>query len=274
MWAPTDFREPRRHTKSRKIIDLSMTIGVYDSGLGGLTALARILDRFVGDPVYFLADNAHSPFGNAEESELRKIVDEGIKRLRQNADVAIVACNTASTLRLGDGIFPLLPPVSRSNCRDVTETSEKDILLMATEGTLSRLDVNENIKIAHTPELAESIEKTVHANFACGKTELLDFDILIDYISEKLKPFRGVKRVILGCSHYPYVKKQIREVLGDVRFDDGCDALLSSLEGTLAFKPELPSSITFDFTGKDETELYGEVLRELMNTRRTPMNRR
>lgn len=84
-------------------------IGVYDSGIGGLTtlsALRRVLPHL--DFCYF-ADNINSPFGTKTKEEIFRAVNEGVDRLRQMSDLQVIACNTASTVVRPERAFLLTP---------------------------------------------------------------------------------------------------------------------------------------------------------------------
>ena len=70
------------------------TIGVYDSGIGGLTTLKILLEKFQGNDFFYLADNAQHPFGTKSEKELDAIVTAGIAKLKNHSDFAVLACNT------------------------------------------------------------------------------------------------------------------------------------------------------------------------------------
>ncbi|MCM1306259.1 MAG: hypothetical protein NC037_01455 [Bacteroides sp.] len=231
-------------------------IGVYDSGIGGLTSVAEILLRFEGNDIYYLADNLNHPFGTKSESELKEIVASGIKKVRAHSDVAVVACNTASSISDDKEIIRLLPPV------DLFRAEANDTLLMATDRTLSAILYLSGYRIVHTPELATLVEVQANLNHLKGN---LNMDELAPYFNAHLAPFKGVKRVILGCSHYLYCKKQITDVIGDAELVSGNDRLLCELSSVVTKRPDFPSEITFDFTAQNESKKYDNVLRLLLN---------
>lgn len=232
------------------------TIGVYDSGIGGLTTAKIILDRFAGNDLYYLADSIHHPFGNTDEATLREIVKSGIKHVRANSDMVVLACNTASSVTDDEDVIKLLPPI----CDYQNEASET--LVMATSRTLKTLRFGSDFKIADTSELATLIE--TQASLQSVKNSL-NMDELIPYLTQRLSPFKGVKRVILGCSHYLYCKKQIAEILGDVIFADGNERLCEELSLYVSHHPERAAKITFDFTSQNEGKKYNRILKLLMN---------
>lgn len=231
-------------------------IGVYDSGIGGLTTAKIILDRFVGNDLYYLADNLNHPFGTKDENSLKEIVSSGIKRLKSHSDIVVLACNTASSIYDGTDVIKLLPPLN-----DFADEAE-ETLLMATVRTLNKVQNADGFKIADTPNLATLTEVQASLNYLRGS---LNMDELTDYLAPRLKPFEGVKRVILGCSHYLYCKPQISKILGNVAFADGNENLCAQLGEHIVSKPNIPSKITFDFTSANESKKYQKILKILMN---------
>lgn len=232
------------------------TIGVYDSGVGGLTTAKIILDKFAGNDLYYLADNCHHPFGNTDEDTLKEVVRNGIKHLRAHSDVVVLACNTASTITDDKDVIKLLPPL------DDYKNDESETLLMATARTISSLHVTSGFKVASICELATLVE--IQTSLQSVKNNL-DMSELAPYLENRIGMFKGVKNVILGCSHYLYIKKQISDILGNVNFADGNGRLCKELSKYVKHDPEKAAKITFDFTSTDESKKYGRILRILMN---------
>ena len=231
-------------------------IGVYDSGIGGLTSAKIILERFGGNDVYYLADNLNHPFGTKSEDDLKDIVFNGIKRVRAHSDITVIACNTASSITDDKDVIKLLPPVEQYS-DSATET-----LLMATVRTLGKMQNLQNYNVSDTAELATLIEVQAGLNYHKNS---LDMGELLPYLAPRLHQFKGVKRVILGCSHYLYCKQQITKCLGNVEFADGNENLCSSLAGLVSAKENAISKITFDFTSLNETKKYNAILKLLIN---------
>lgn len=227
------------------------TIGVYDSGIGGLTTLKILLEKFAGNDFYYLADNASHPFGNKNEKQLENIVYDGVCKLKNNSDYVVLACNTASTVYKEKDVFKLLPKIPH----DTT-----DCLLLATEFTIEHTKTK-NVKIADTSELASLVE--IQASINCKKGNL-DMSALLPYIAERLFKFKGVETVILGCSHYPYCKNEISKILGNVRYVDGNETLVQDLEKHIN-KNKGQSSVKFAFSGFNEEKKYQKILSILQN---------
>lgn len=261
------------------------TIGVYDSGIGGLTVLAEILKRFPGNGAFYFADNAHAPYGALDDAALADVVADGLACVQANSDITVVACNTASTFlrslsrgtkyedKSQNNVFMLancddkplikpivgiLPPLGEEGGTHPLEPYvPSKTLLLATEGTKRRVTLPEGMRAAYTPELATEIER----GLSCGE----DMSFLLPYLRERLAQFEGVRYVVLGCTHYPFCKKQIAQTLGRVRFSDGSHAVVCALGKYVSPHPELSAPINFAFSGKDEREKYSRVLEFLVN---------
>ena len=225
------------------------TIGVYDSGIGGLTTLKILEANFPFCNFYYLADNKNMPFGSKNKDQLEGILSSALKKLKAHSEIQVIACNTASTL-IDDDVIKLLPPT----------TKEGKTLVMATPMTISHLKDSgqfddERYLFADTSELASLVE--VYASVGARKN-CLNLKELTRYLAPKLYEFKGVQNVVLGCSHYLYVKNEISRVLGAVSFVDGNSKIVETLKTMLSTTNE-NGLISFDFTADNETSKYQKI---------------
>lgn len=225
------------------------TIGVYDSGIGGLTTLKLLKEQFDGNDFFYFADNLHHPFGVKSKKELEDIVSSGIKVLKAHSDIQVLACNTSSFCYEQKDVFKLLPPIAKIS---------ENTLLLATDASLEH--IKNKGKYADVSELATLVE--MHVSNALRKGNL-DLDSLMPYLKKRIGKFWGVKSVILGCSHYPYVKTQISKILGKVDYLDGNEQLINAMKSQIA-PMKKASNITFAFSGENEQKKYEKTLNLLM----------
>lgn len=222
-------------------------IGVYDSGIGGLTTLNELQKAFGNNDFFYYSDNLNHPFGTKSNEELKAIVSSAVEKLKLHCDVIVLACNTASSVYPKDDVIKLLPPVD--------EADKSNSLLLATQSTLRNVDAH-SIATADTKELASLIEIQAFLN---QKRGTLNMDELSVYLKTKLYRFKGVKTVILGCSHYPYCKTQIEKILGNVAFIDGNKNVIKALK-----EQNLDGigsgRITFEFSGENREKEYRKIL--------------
>lgn len=200
-------------------------IGVFDSGVGGLSVLRALIDELPHEDFVFFGDSANAPYGEKSPEEVlrlsRRIVDG---MLAEGAKAIVIACNTATsaaapTLRAEHpdvpiiGVEPALKPATLAAKHD-------RILVMATPMTVAgeKFQRLEDMWAVHSTVIA------VPCVGLAARIEQGDFDApdLHELLVHLVGEWAGhVDSVVLGCTHYPFIKKQIREVLGDIPFFDG-----------------------------------------------------
>ena len=202
---------------------------------------------------FYLADNASHPFGTKRAKDLEEIVSSAVATLKNNCDYPVLACNTASSIYKDNDAIKLLPPLPPKNA-DLNKW-----LLMATD--LTRETASKSFRnVAETSDLASMIEVQASINSKHGN---LNMRALLPYLANSVFKFKGVKNVVLGCSHYPLCKNEISKLLGDVRFFDGNESVVNTLEKYVSpLKNE--SKITFHFTGGNEEKKYRKILSILL----------
>ncbi len=203
-----------------------MPLGVFDSGFGGLTILKSIADRLPDLDTLYLGDNARAPYGNRSGDAITEFTKQGVDFLfKKNCTLVIVACTTASALalrRLQQEWLPTHYP-DRRILGIVTPVVEKMIELdgpgpfavIGTRGTIeSKVFEKECAKRTSTPVpliqracplLVPLIEEGWHEKTPARM-------ILRSYLAPlKLKQ---VTTLLLGCTHYPLLAKEIRGMMG------------------------------------------------------------
>lgn len=217
-------------------------IGVFDSGVGGISVLKELCSLLPGEDFVFFGDSANAPYGDKPEQtifELSSRIARGF--IESGCKAIVIACNTATSTTAGRlraaypqvpivGIEPALKPAALAQ-RDAG--SSGDILVMATEMTL-RLEKfqkllgeygrSSNVVTVPCTGLADRIEE--------GNLGSPDLVQLLDRLVGR---YRGeVGSVVLGCTHYVFVKPQIRKVLGSVPLYDGNAGTAMQLKHVLA----------------------------------------
>ena len=216
-------------------------IGILDSGIGGVTVLREILKQNIHAKFIYYSDSKNNPYGDKSEDEVYSIVKTIVDYLLDKGCVAIVlACNTASAIcvkrlreEYPDTLFIAIEPAYKM----VHDYNPKGkTLVIATEGTINsekfltlfnKYD-NKNTILLPCKGLAELIEE--------GNEVKID-----RYLDDNLSKYKDIDNVVLGCTHYPLIKKNIRRVLGDVKFFDGSLGVSKELVRQLELR-----GITFD----------------------------
>lgn len=215
-----------------------MKVGLFDSGLGGLTVLNAISKTLKGAEIFYVADTLYAPYGDKTKEEIFCRCDKITKFLLENygIDALVVACNTATSIiikHLRDkfpfliiiGIEPGIKPA-------INNTKTGNIGILATASTLKgekyRLLVDELTK-AHDVKLFE--QACVGLVQQIEKGEILTLQTY-EMLENWLKPMlhNHVDTIVLGCTHYPLVKKTIKDIMGqDVLLIDTGDAIAKRL---------------------------------------------
>lgn len=194
-------------------------IGVFDSGVGGLTVVEKLIQEVPGIDIIYFGDTAHVPYGPRSAEQLRQFADEMTSFLfRQGAMLVIDACNSTSSVALDflrakyGCVFGVVEPGVREAVR---LTRNKRIGLIATEATVNS-NAHRLLAASFDPEVqffAQACPKFVpfvEAGIFNG-TEVLS--TAEDYLCSLKR--EGIDTLILGCTHYPYLVPVIRKVIGD-----------------------------------------------------------
>ncbi len=230
--------------KSRKINhqkSKNQKIAFFDSGLGGLTVLAKAVKQLPTENFLYFADNSHVPYGGRSKQEVESFVQTAVKKIFQyQVKALVIACNTATSTAITTlrrqydipiiGMEPAVKPALELNGK-----SDKRVLVIATELTLaqikysqliSRLDENHLVDALALPKLVELSEQLV-----------FDRAVVKDYFCDKLRQFNlnNYSTVVLGCTHFLYFKKILKNFLpAHVSLVDGAAGTVNRLKQVLS----------------------------------------
>ncbi|MDE0545660.1 glutamate racemase [Microbacterium sp. C7(2022)] len=193
-------------------------IGIFDSGVGGLTVARAISALLPQESLVYIGDTAHSPYGPKPIADVRRysleildtLVDQGVKML-------VIACNTASSAMLRDARerydVPVVEVIGPAVRTAMSTTRNGRVGVIGTVGTIGSrayqdmLEVNERLTVfaQACPRFVEFVEDGV-----TGSAEVLTV------AEEYLSPLRhaGVDTLVLGCTHYPFLEGAISYVMG------------------------------------------------------------
>jgi glutamate racemase len=265
-----------------KETDISATqkIGIFDSGLGGLSVLREIIRELPGERIIYCADTRHMPFGPRPIGEVREYVFEASARLsREPVKILILACNTASAAALRElrRKYPGFPIVGMEPAVKPAAAASKSgrIGVLATQATfqgelfesvVSRFAEGVEVIRQPCPGLAEFIEN-----------HPLNHPVLEAMLEKYLRPLleRGVDEIVLACTHYSLVKKTIGKMAGPlVNLVDPCPAIARRTRDILYERELLNYSsqggIEFWVTGEEErfSRLASDILRREVKAKR------
>jgi glutamate racemase len=195
-------------------------IGIFDSGVGGLTVVKSLLEKLPQESFIYFGDTLHVPYGNKSEQELMRYAREIIDfLLKQDVKAIIVACGTHSSITLPRIVeqydIPLLGVVkAAANCA-VKTTCNGKIGIAATQATVnSRAYSNEIKRLNSSLKVYETACPHFVPLVEAGK---LEEEETREAVSEYLQPLldQGIDSLVLGCTHYPFLNKVISEFTGE-----------------------------------------------------------
>lgn len=207
-------------------------IGVFDSGVGGLSVLREIRKQHPNENLIYFADQAHVPYGPRSLAEVRAFSEAIVRYLlaQQGAKMIVVACNTASAAALYHlrETFPDVPFVGMEPAvKPAAESTESGVVgVLATFATFQgELYASVVDRFAQDVQVLQSPCAGLVDEIEAGR---LHAGIAEEILRKELAPMlaRGIDRVVLGCTHYPFVIPIIKEIVGDhVRVIDPAPAI-------------------------------------------------
>lgn len=195
-------------------------IGIFDSGIGGLSVLRHVRAELPDEPLMYVADQAHVPYGARTAAEVRQF-SEGISRflLELGAELIVVACNTASAAALTylRAVLPQVPFVGMEPAVKpaAAQTRTGKVGVMATAGTFeSERYADLMHRFAAGIQVYEDPCRGLVELIEAGRATAVETERLLQNV---LRPMlaAGVDTLVLGCTHYPFVRPLIEKVVAD-----------------------------------------------------------
>jgi glutamate racemase len=235
-----------------------MAVGVFDSGLGGLTVLNAVAARLPEVPFVYFGDNAHAPYGVRTHDDIFNLTCAATERLwAEGCDLVILACNTASAAALKRmqetwlpphkrvlGVFvPLIEALTERQWGDNSpprEVAVKHVALFATPATvasrafqreLSYRAIGVDVEAQPCGGVVDAIEQG---------DEILAEALVRSHVEALKRRMPEPQAAILGCTHYPLMQKTFAEALGpNVKVYSQANLVADSLSDYLMRRPHM-----------------------------------
>ena len=222
------------------------TIGIFDSGIGGLTVLKEVTRACPQANIIYLGDTARLPYGTKSPATIAKYLQQNVDFLmKKNVDAIIVACNSASTI-LKENQFPIpvVGVIEAGAIKATSLTKNRKVGVMGTKATIKSQSYtraitkqNSDIEVFETPcpLLVPLVEEA-----------MLDDQVTTLVLQRYLKPLleNNVDTIILACTHYPILKTHIQKIVGpEVMLVDSAECMANKFSGN-------------HFTGHAKIEFY------------------
>ncbi len=194
-----------------------LPIGVFDSGVGGLTVVSALRRRLPEESILYLGDTARLPYGDKSSRTVRRYTQRNVDFLMtRGVKAVVVACNTASALALDDLAYPIpIWGVIEPGAAAAVAATQGKIGVIATEATI-RSDAYGRAIRRRAPEI-EVLSQACPLFVPLVEEGWIDDSISRQIAERYLAPLlaANIDTLVLGCTHYPLLKSVLRQVVGE-----------------------------------------------------------
>lgn len=200
-------------------MDSKAPIGIFDSGVGGLSVLKALRKELPHESFIYLADSANSPYGRLTAGKIKELSKKNTEfLLKKNVKLIVVACNTATGAAIGylRGTYPvpfvgMEPAVKPAAANSIT----KKIGVLATARTFEADHFNNTVnRFAGDVEVIVAIGDGLVELVEQGRAESREAeDLLSGYLNPMVN--QGIDQLVLGCTHYPFLINIIQRIIPD-----------------------------------------------------------
>ncbi|HRP02692.1 MAG TPA: glutamate racemase [Candidatus Kapabacteria bacterium] len=244
-------------------MDINSSIGIFDSGLGGLSVLKQFIRFLPNEKYIYLGDTARVPYGNKSKSTVERYARECADFLIQkNVKLIVIACSTVSSLAIDTiieiaGTIPVIGMIKPGANAALRSTKSGKIGVIGTRATISSMAYKTEIEHLNNNKKIEVLGQPCPLFVPFVEEGIINSDAIIQVAKEYLEPLKShkVDTLILGCTHYPLLWNVIHHLLPDVNLiDTGEHASVSSLR--LLAEMKLLKDESGVFVDKPEIDFY------------------
>ncbi len=240
-----------------------MKIGIFDSGIGGLTVLKAVRERYKKVDIIYLGDTARVPYGSKSAGTvIRYSLECGNFLMEKGIDLLLVACNTASSYALERLREELSIPVV-----GVVEPGVKKAVSVSESGRIGVIGTTATIRSGTYQSMLESMGKKSFAK-ACPlfvplvEEGLTEGEIAFSVVKHYLEEFKEkeIDTLILGCTHYPLLKGTISEFLKEINIVDSADAVAEEISAVVKDLGDSTTELYFTDVSPNLEEMVERIL--------------
>lgn len=249
-----------------------MKIGIFDSGLGGLTVMREIMTLLPEEDIVYFGDTARVPYGNkSAETVIRYAHEISNFLMDQNIKLLVIACNTASAHALQSVQeqlpIPVIGVIQPGAAQAVVVSKTKRIAVLATRSTI-RSRAYQSAIVSLCPK-AEVLSIPCPLFVPLVEEDFLQHQATKLIIREYLGPLHAeVDTVLLGCTHYPLMKKQIQEELGAMSIVDSATTCAQRVKKVLEEQDQLNEKRSSDpqFFVSDDPDRFQKMSSQFLGS--------
>ena len=260
--------------KRAKSRNTKVKIGVFDSGLGGLTVVKSMLDSLRDVQIFYIADTANAPYGDKSKEQIidySSAITNYFLETHQ-IDILVIACNTATSaaaLTLREK-YPNLPIVGTEPgikpALNITKSSKVGIL--ATSATLRGEKYHELLQALGAKDIVALYEQECPGLVEQIELDQIETSKTAQMLEQWLSPMReqGVDTIVLGCTHYPLAKEAIRKTMQrDINLIETGEAIANRIRSLSCYTPSndtAPTLVSLQSTAEIKESFVKKILGE------------
>lgn len=217
-------------------------IGIFDSGIGGLTVAKAVIDALPNEDIIYFGDTARVPYGIKSEETVRAYALQITKfLLKRGVKMILIACNTVSASAKEEiiqaaGDIPVLDVITAGTLNAVSQPDHRNIGVIGTLATINSRSYVEAIH-AHDPTIKVK-QQACPILVPLAEEGWIDNEVAIQTLHHYLDDFNGsgIQSLILGCTHYPLFKEIIPSILNgdDIEIIDSAESIADSAKAKLS----------------------------------------
>ena len=246
-----------------------MKVGVFDSGIGGLTVVKSLLEHQLFEEIIYFGDTARVPYGTKDKNTIIRYAIEAVEFFKNfELDMIIVACNTVSAYALDEmnesASCPVIGVVEAGVLATANSVKEKDanVLIIGTNATINSKAYEDALQVQNfsnlhakaTPLLVPLVEEEILSGEILNAT-------LKHYFSKLEKP----QALILGCTHFPLLSKELQEYFGqETQLIHSGDAIVEYLQNKFDFYKQYKNP-KLKFFASENPEALRTIAKQWLN---------
>ncbi|HCX73657.1 MAG TPA: glutamate racemase [Candidatus Cloacimonas sp.] len=253
-------------------------IGIFDSGIGGLTVFKEIRKQFPQEDIIYFGDTARVPYGpKSPQTVLNYSVQNARFLLQNGAKIIVVACNTSASValqKLREILpIPIIGVIQPGAAHATSVTQNGKIGIIGTEGTIrsdayshaiKNIDPKIQVFSKACPLLVSLVEE--------GWEEHQISELIIREYLQDLQQ-QDIDTLVLGCTHYPILKKAIGKIVGkNIKLVDSAEAVAANLKEMLP-NPETETAGSNKFYVSDNEDKFRQIATRILNREIEPLHR-
>lgn len=195
-------------------------IGVFDSGIGGLTVVKEIMSKLPNERIIYFGDTARVPYGSkSNETVIEYSLQDAAFLVQKNVKIIVVACNTASSVAIpalrAKFSVPVVGMIEAGSAYAAKETAAGKIGVIGTRSTIANRSYSKELKRIN--QEFDVFEKACPLFVPLAEEGWIDHNATLEIAEEYLRELKelSVDTLLLGCTHYPILKPVIQKVMGE-----------------------------------------------------------